>query len=117
MNPSATLLLLFIGCNERTEELDGLGAASSLENVQRRTLIHHLAGQCKAKDGAACNTLGDLYATPGWGGGKMVTVARNLYSRACGLGHPEGCFQVSAWSQACDLGHPKSCELVDCLSE
>jgi hypothetical protein len=84
---------------------------------ESRTLaIKRLSPACKQGDGDACNALGDIYATPGWGGGKMVSLAMVLYNHACENGNAEGCYQIGAWDSGCELGHAHSCELAGCLS-
>ena len=111
------LITLLFGCFQAPEPVKPATIQPSLETTQRRTIIKRLSPGCKAGDGDACNDLADLYATAGWGGGKMVTIARSLYNRACGYGNPEGCYQIGAWSQGCDLGHAQSCDFVDCFSK
>jgi hypothetical protein len=110
-------VFLTTGCEGDSAALGAGGAGSSSLSMHRVAVIKDLAGRCQREDGDACNSLGDLYATTGWGGGKMVTVAKGLYDLACGYGNAEGCFQIGAWSYGCEQGNATSCELLDCMPD
>ena len=83
---------------------------------------------CEQRDGAACNTLGDMYRT-GLSTGQDAAKAAAAYAKACDLGSADGCFSsytalihgkgvpqdVEAGLQqaekGCRLGDQKSCKV------
>jgi TPR repeat protein len=110
------LLSFAVGCSLESHPCVVAAKRKEAVKTERRHDILQLSPECKRGNGDSCNALGDIYATPEWGGGKMVTVAKHLNNRACENGNGEGCYQIGAWGSGCELGHTHSCELAGCVS-
>ncbi|MBK7865460.1 MAG: sel1 repeat family protein [Archangiaceae bacterium] len=89
-------VLLFAACTR----CEGDGPGGNLEDA--RKLEARLSKACEARDAAACDGLGDLYAQPG---NALTGPLRKTREKACGLGSGAGCRKLGALLADGDYPH------------